>query len=462
MNHSRCLSLLIAACLACGITNAHAVHPLDEDLDLLDLDLVIPMDDLVFFVDIEIALGIFNIDKNFNGISGGSSWQEGYAKYGISGLLGTETGTYYAELNAVSSGTWGDGDPIGLTIGNERLTEFEDMYLGWRFGEGFWETTEDLSGYLLDVSIGRRVITIGDGFIINDDGVNMGNGIDPKLNRGGAYYLAARHAFHKTATLSFNLSENLHGDLIYFKSDNRAQAETGMYAANVEYTYNAIGTLGFTWIHGKELDREFASDFQMQRKGMNVYSLRGTGNAGIDNLFLSFELARQYRDQIVGGTYTGFEDNATAGYAQIGWTFFDIEFTPELTYRYSRYGETWDSLFTGLNRGFGTWFQGEVAANYAGPFNSNTHIHHFGAKITPNYNVSLGLLYFDFSPVKREDPDLSGQELDIYAEWVINKNMMVIPILGVYRPDKDQSNGGMQQSSGTNLYSQLMLVFNFR
>jgi len=234
-----------------------------------------------------------------------------------------------------------------------------------------------------------------------------------------------------------------------------------MYAANVEYTYNNIGALGVTWIHGKEVNQEFASDLQMQRKGMNVYSLRGSSNAGIDNLFLSFELARQYRDQIVSGAYTGFEDNAAARYAQISWTFSGMTSKPELTYRYSRYGETWDALFTGSNRGLGTWFQGEVAARYSGPFNSNTHIHHFGIKFNPDENMSFGLLYFDFSPVKRENPDLSGQELDLYSE-LRGKNVTLTSILGFYhRPYKYIGSGRVQQGSGSSMYSQLMLSFNF-
>jgi len=443
MNRSRCLSLLTAACLTSAFTHVEAYSLVETDQVTLNAD-------------IEIALAAFSIDKNFNGKPSGSAWQEGYAKYGFNGEW-QAIGTYYAALNVVSSGTWGDGDPSGLTIGNERHTDIEDMYLGWRISKEFSGIEKDI----LDISAGRRVITIGDGFIINDDGLNMGNGIDPSLNRGGAYYLAARHAFYKTATINLSITKNLRGDLIYFKTNNRAQANTGMYAANVEYTVD-IGTLGFAWIHGKDVDSRFADDFQMQRKGMNVYSLRGSGNAGVDNLFLSFELARQYRDQIASGIRTGLNDNATAGYAEIGWTFSDKILSPTLTYRYSHYSETWDSLFSGLNRGFGTWFQGEVAANYAGPFNNNTHIQHLGLKLNPSDTLNIGLLYFDFSPVKRNGiDDLGGVELDAYAEWTVNQNMMLVPLLGLYRPDKDQNNGGVQQSGGNNLYSQLMLIFNF-
>jgi len=195
---------------------------------------------------------------------------------------------------------------------------------------------------------------------------------------------------------------------------------------------------------------------------MNLYSLRGSGNAGVENLFLSFELARQYRDEVAGGVRTGRDDNASAWYTEAGWTFSDIHWSPSLTYRYTRYGASWDGLFTGFNRGFGTWFQGEVANNYAGPFNGNAGIHHLGLKLNPLDNLSIGLLYFDFNTLKdRHVVDFSAREFDLYAEWAIGEHLVVMPILGMYRPDKDQSNGGVQFSSGNNLYSQLILGFNF-
>jgi len=437
------LRKLAATCLACSAFAANAHTLIENDQGKLNLD-------------VELMWAAMDIDKNFNGQPGGSYWREGYAKYGFSGEWNAG-GTLYGALNVVSSGTWGDGDAIGFTIGNERRTDFEDIYLGWRSGNLLPALGEDG----LEISAGQRVVTIGDGFIINDDALNFGNGFGPEMNRGGAYYLAARRAFHRTAVVSLGGSQGLRGDLMYLQSDNRAQAKTGMYVANLEYI-NDIGALGFTWIHGKDVDARFADDFQMQREGMNIYSLRGSGNAGVDNLLLSFELARQYRDEIAGGMRTGNDDNATAWYAEAGWTFSDITWSPSLNYRYTRYGATWDGLFTGLNRGLGTWFQGEVANNYAGPFNGNSGIHHVGLKAAPLENLTLGLLYFDFKTLKDRDfIDFSAREFDIYAEWAVNDHLMLIPVLGLYKPDKDQSNGGAQFSSGNNLYTQLMVAVNF-
>ena len=43
----------------------------------------------------------------------------------------------------------------------------------------------------------------------------------------------------------------------------------------------------------------------------------------------------------------------------------------------------WDAMFSGFNRGYGTWVQGEVAGNYSGPFNTNTEVQHVALKVKP-------------------------------------------------------------------------------
>ena len=404
-------------------------------------------DDTHLNADLLAVFGTFNSRKNYDGTSGGSSWREGFIKYGVSadqGLAGN--GTAYGTLNWVSSGTWGDGDAAGLSDGSERTTKIEDAFLGWRSGSLIEALGEDG----LDLSFGRQKLTIGDGFLINDDGLNLGviDGFGA-LNRGGAYYLAARHAFDKTAVVRIGGQEGLRSDLMWMKSDNRAQANTELAAATLEYVA-APGTLGLTYIHGIDVDEEWASPFLAERDGMDVVSLRGTGNAGIENLNLSFEYAYQDKDS----------GNENAWYGEAAYTFADTAWSPTLTYRYSRYSESWDSLFNGFNRGYGTWFQGEVAANYSGPFNSNTGIHHVGLKAAPTETLTVGALYFDFNTLhNRGSLNLDARELDIYAEWAVGEHLVISPLVGLYQPDKDASNGGNQVGgNGTNVYTQLTVA----
>ncbi|MGR3893282.1 hypothetical protein [Pseudomonas putida] len=400
--------------------------------------------------DILAVYGLFNSRKNYDATPGGSTWREGFIKYGISGdqrLAGN--GSAYGALSWVSSATWGDGDAAGNTDGTERTTKLEDAYLGWRSGELFPLLGKDG----VDASFGRQVVKLGRGFLINDDGPNLGKGpADGALDRGGAYYLAARHAFDRTAVLRLGGERGVHASALWLKSDNRAQAETELAAGTLDYT-TAAGTLGLTWIHGLGVTEQWASEFQRQRNGMDTYSLRGEGNAGIDNTSFAFEYA--WQDKQAGPE--------KAWYAEAGYTFAELPWAPSLTYRYTRYSEGWDALFTGLSTGYGTWFQGEVAANYAGPFNSNTGVHHLGLVAKPLENLTLGALYFDFDTLHtRNALNLGARELDLYVEWAVSPHLIVSPLVGLYQPKKDENTGGNQVGgNGTNLYSQVTLAMPF-
>ena len=81
------------------------------------------------------------------------------------------------------------------------------------------------------------------------------------------------------------------------------------------------------YIHGIDVDERFATDLQRQRKGMNLYSLRGAGNAGIDNAHFAFELAR------AKAVATARKMPVTSKPA----TFANLPWSPDLTYRYARY-----------------------------------------------------------------------------------------------------------------------------
>jgi hypothetical protein len=383
-------------------------------------------------LDVELAVGIFSSEENYFGKAGnGSSWQESYLKTGLSGNKTiTEESAIYGALNFVSSGTWGDGDAGGNTDGSERRTAVEDAYVGVRNG-------------ILDFSVGRQNFSIGDGFLINGDALNLGNGVFPGSDRGGAYWLAARKAFDKTAILRMGGDEGLRGDLFYLHSDNKAQSEMELAGVNVEYITDK-GTFGANYIKGIDAVNNTARD------GQTTVSVRYSGNAGIENLFLSAE----YADQSQGDA----SDDANAWYAEAGWTFTDVMWSPQITYRYTKYDDGFDSLFFGFNRGYGTWFQGEVAANYAGPFGSSATIQHIALKASPTETLSLGALYFNFSDATTFGANSEGQELDLYAEWVVNDHLILSPLVGLYSPN---SNNQTQNTNADNVYAQLMAIVPF-
>lgn len=391
-----------------------------------------------------------NSRKNYDGTAGGSTWREGYIKYGLGAeqTLVDESSVYGA-FNYVSSGTWGDGDAVGATDGSERTTKLDEAYAGWRSGNLFPELGKDG----LDLSFGRQIVRIGDGFLLNDDGVNMGNGLaDGEFNRGGVYYLAARHGFEQTALMKLGGTEGLHGSAMWLKSDNRFQAKTEMAAGALEYT-NEKGTLGLTLIHGLDVDEKYASDFLMRREGMNIYSVRGAGDMGFKDYNFAFEYAQQ---QDGGNTETGW-------YVEAGKTFPSVTWSPNVTYRFTRYSENWDMFFSGGSRGYGTWFQGEVASNYAGPFLQNSSIHRLAVKVSPSESINVGAIYYKFKTLEnRNVVNLDADELDLYLEWALTENVSVSPLVGLYKPKKSALDGGSQfGDNNVNVYSQLIVAFSF-
>ncbi len=209
---------------------------------------------------LEAVFGAFHSQENY-ALSGrldegSSSWREGYIKYGLSFDQGPGRGRHRLRRgNLLSSGTWGDGDAAGFTDGSERTTKFEDAYLGWRSADLFPVLGEDG----IDLSFGRQNIVVGDGFLIDGDALNLGKGLaDGEFNRGGAYWLAARKAFDETAVLRIGGKEGWRSDLMWLKSNNRAQAKTEMYVGTLEHVSEA-GTVGLTYIDTTDIDEQYAS-----------------------------------------------------------------------------------------------------------------------------------------------------------------------------------------------------------
>lgn len=416
-------------------------------------------DNIELNVDIEAVVGTFYSEERYNlgakSEAGDAKWQEGYVKYGLSGRhsIGSGGGLYGA-VNLVTSGTWGDGDAGGFTSGEERETTLEDAYVGWRSGS----LIPVLGENGLDISLGRQPFTIGDGFLINDDALNFGDALNaPGLdfNRGGAYWLAARKAFNETAIVRIGGSDGLRADLFWLSSDNRAQAEMELAGINAEYV-GQKGTFGLAYIEGLDVDDTYAPvTGYLSRDGQQTTSLRYQGNAGVEALFLSAEFVNQKP-----GARSG--KDANAWYAEAGWTFSDLPWAPSVNYRFSTFDQRFDPLFFGFNRGYGTWFQGEVAANYAGPFNADTEVHHLGLKATPSETLSVGALFFDFSDTAGGTGHLDAQEVNVYAEWVVSPHLIISPVVGFYNPDKSAADGGSQiGSNATSTYAQLIAIMPF-
>lgn len=398
-------------------------------------------------IDIQALLGTFHSDRGY--ATGAAEakrhrWQEGVLTLGAE--LVPKADGLYGRVSTVGTATWGDGDAAGFTSGSERELDLEDAFLGYR------SESQDESGspWRVDVSAGRQSITLGDGFLVAGDAVSLGDSLGDELDRGGAYYLAGRQAFDRTAVVALG-REGWQSQVAWFESDNPAQASTEMAALTLAHDHGS-GLVEATYLRGLGVDMAQADDFLAQRDGMDVYGLRFEQRMLDDALTLRGELAHQRKNT---------RENAWA--LEPAWTFSELPGQPTLSLRYSRFSEEWDPLFYGFTRGYGTWFQGEVAGNYAGPFNSNTEVWRLGLEGSLNESLHLGLLAYDFSSRDTTNqPDMGGREFNLYAEWLPTDWLYVSPLLGWYNPNKSAAHGGIQLGDDdTAFYAQLLVGFFF-
>ena len=398
---------------------------------------------------VEAMAGVFSIDENYSGTPGKKNWQEGYAKADILGERTLDSGSVYGGVGAIVLGTRGDGDGLGITTGNEEDIDLEKAFVGWTSGSG-----------MFDLSVGRQPFQLGDGFLIGGDKVSPGNGFGDNIDRGGAYYLAGRSSFSNTAILKFDPAGPVRGDLFWLQSNNAYQQDTELSGINVEWVDDALGTLGASYMKVTDLALGTGLGAFDQRKGLEVTSIRGQGSAGVENLFLSFEYVNQQ------GGDTAVDSDANAWYVEAGYTFADLWASPTLNYRYGEFSgddaattsnEAFDPLFYGVTRGFGTWYQGEVAGNYSGPFSSGNDVSRVDLTLAPREDLQIGIQYWKFG-TQDNAADLAGNEVDLYALWTINENVVFSPLVGYYEP-KGSDVIAAQGNDGSNLYMQAILMY---
>lgn len=432
-------SIMTAATLAALATPAYSAVLRETEDRTVELNL-------------EAMAGYFSTSEDYLA-EGGKDWQEAYGK----GTVAVEqtlanTSTLYGGLGVIALGTFGDGDAAGFTTGDESDADIENAYLGWRNARG-----------TLDVSVGRQGFQLGDGFLIAGDAISLGEGLDPlgvDVDRGGAYYLAGRKSFSNTAIVNYDPDGPLRGDLFWLQSDNPYHQDTELAGINLEMVDDSKGTLGLSYLNVLDVDRGADLALWDQRDGMDVISLRGQGSLGVEDLFLSFE----YVDQ--SGGDTAVENDAYAWYVEAGWTFSNQPWSPGVNVRYAEFSgdeantgdnEAFDPLFFGFTRGFGTWYQGEVASNYAGPANSGNEVQRVEFTLAPRADLQLAAQYWDFS-ARDDTADLDGQEIDVYALWSINDQFVFSPLIGWYKPEGDDVIAS-QGNDDSNLYVQAVLMY---
>lgn len=421
-------------------------------------------------VDLSSWVGIFNSQENYYPTDqNGSQWAEGFIKYGLSGKINTAADSHiYGAIAGVTSFTRGDGDMAGNSRGTENKSSLEDAYIGWKSGN----LLPILGENGLDISFGSQVYHLGDGFLVTDDSANLGENRNfedadsQMVNRGGAYYTAARRSFHKAALIKVGQAEGLKTELAWVQSDNPIHASSEFASLDLSYK---IGDhhIGADYIQFLDFNHNQAMRLNptiFMRDNMQVYSLYGTSNMGIENVKLGFNYSRQEKEKNLTDEYEVIDQkhHDQAWYASAGYHFTQLPWTPTVNYRYTHYSEHWDAMFVGVEK-LGTWILGEVAGNFAGPFNSNANIHMIGLEAFPHESLLLGANFYKFESIDtKNQPNYSGKEFDFFAMYQVNDTLSLIPVLSFYKPEKSAKNNGSQIGSDkTNIFAGLIAAITY-
>lgn len=387
-------------------------------------------------------------------VTGNPQWIEAFVKPELKAAYTTSgAGTVYGAVSAVGALTRGDGDAnyISATYGNPERIDMEDAYLGWKSGALLSSLGEDA----LDLSGGRQSFRIADGFLISDGTADVGE-------RAG-YWSLARNAFKQTAIARINTAP-VRGDVFMLKNNSSLsntssldQPSTTLYGANVEWfqaaegkdgraTYdNRLRYLGASFM--RVYDSQSFGNFSYQtgtpatvantlnanRDGLNIYSVHGGGSPvpGYDDFTLYGQYALERNDD------TNRKVEANAWYLEPAYTFSQAPWTPKVAYRYSHFSgdgnpndttdKSFDPMFYGATRGYGTWYQGEIIGQYM-IFNSNVNVNMLNLSVKPTDDIKLSLIAYRFDWDKQAQftnvtEAHAANELDFVAEYTVSDNV---------------------------------------
>lgn len=361
-----------------------------------------------------------------SGVSEGDpSWGEIYGAPALDWSAGVDRGTWYGQLSAVGAVTLGDGDPGGFSSGGDGSVDLEVATLGWR--------SAPAARPVFDVSVGRQELNIGDGFLIDDGNLDLGD--------DSGVWLAPRQAFQRTAIGRMEYG-SLHLDLFYLQAD-QDHDDAAIAGGNLEVRFAEQGHMGFLYFHVVDAA---SPRFFRPRDGMDVVSVRVNDLRvpKFPNLALWSEYARE------SGSPRESEFSASAWYTEVIYTFTELPWTPRLSYRYAYFSgdanpgdairRDFDPFFYGFDqRSWSTWFQGEVTGGWL-LFNSNQRNHLVKLSAAPTESLVVGVIGATFDLVESNYLGLPvtdhhfADELNLYTDWSINERVSVSAAYGVMFP----------------------------
>ena len=400
-------------------------------------------------------------------------------------------GHTYALVSVVGALTRGNGDatsslaPQGArstTSDAPQHAALEDAVIGWHSGNLF---ADSLGEDAIELSGGRQSFVLGDSFL-------LGAGVVNGFGRA-AFYLQPRASFDGAAILKLNLSpvraklfhlENrvdqdlMQGfdqpktkffglDIVLFEASEEEpspkaagekqarKAAQAVQTTRVKKEVPDLWSAGFDFLHVYDADSTPGTfSFPLgepsptlsiygNRNGLNVYSgyLAGSFFKFDPNIRFHSQFALERNDSVDRRV------NAAAWYVEPGYKFSTLPWTPLLSLRYAHFSgdpnpndrlkQSYDPLFTtGGDRGFGSWFLGEIFGQYISP-NSNLDVAMAHLKFLPLDTIEAGIIYYDFhfdQTAQFNNPNITSknaaQEVDFYSVWSASEWLTLSGVLG--------------------------------
>lgn len=373
--------------------------------------------------------------------SGTSTWIEGYIEPGFGGIF--QLSDYplypYGAVSYLMSGS--DGHDI-YNSGTRGYGDFEKLYAGL-----IWDLPSKNS--LVDVSIGKQVYQLRDGFLLSKIPVST------SIGERAALYLGPRLTSKNTVLARVKAAGfGLDAFLIEPSELDKIATDTQLAGINLQYQFSNMDA-AFTYFYVSESKSVYRTpdDRQLPREGLRTFNpnLSTAKLFGLDGSWIKAEYAYQ--------SHEDFDMSAQAMYVWVGYQAQNWSWRPALSYRWSIFTgdnpdtqtfERFDPLFSG---GLGNFLPGIVFSKVYKNANLITNRATFSIK--PNNTLELILDYFHhraddlnnlggIGPLQTLESKDIGQEVTLTAYHYIGKHLFFQGIASAAFPGEaiEQAVGG--------------------
>jgi hypothetical protein len=361
-----------------------------------------------------------------------ASWFEASAEYGLAGItrLGNSPVWLYSAGTFLTS--FSTGQDL-FRADTREMTRLEDLYAGVVIGSPDW----DWSGSL---SAGRQNWQLNDGFLFSRFAAGANAGPYPAL------YLNPRTAYEMTVLGKIRWKHlQIEGFYLDPAEIDFLDSDSTYAGVNLAYTSPQGVEASVLFYESPESKTVFPSPLgMMPREGLQTFDARlgSTSLFGVQGLELFGEYARQ--------THREVDWDARAYYARAGYTFSDLPWAPNLSYRYASFSgddphtRTYERFDAPLSSGLDTWVQGINAKKVVS--NSNLNSHRIRLNVAPTKKLSFTFDYFWLFADETLGSAAYAQELNLGIRWALSRNLFFLGVAGIGIPGdnlKQQAGGDL-------------------